>query len=40
LKEYFPFTPSPNNLISDYTADGVKRSIKDSCNGSALMRSI
>ena len=29
-KEYFPFTPSPNNLIFDYTADGVKRSIEDS----------
>jgi D-threo-aldose 1-dehydrogenase len=29
-KEYFPFTPSPNNLRYDYTADGVKRSIDDS----------
>ena len=29
-KEYFPFTPSPNNLHYDYTADGVKRSIEDS----------
>jgi D-threo-aldose 1-dehydrogenase len=29
-KEYFPFTPSPNNLVFDYTADGVKRSIEDS----------
>ena len=29
-KEYFPFTPSPNNLAFDYTADGVKRSIEDS----------
>jgi D-threo-aldose 1-dehydrogenase len=28
--EYFPFTPSPNNLHYDYTADGVKRSIEDS----------
>ncbi|MDB5418535.1 MAG: D-threo-aldose 1-dehydrogenase [Phenylobacterium sp.] len=28
--EYFPFTPSPNNLIYDYTADGVRRSIEDS----------
>src|ERR1700729_3213708 len=28
--EYFPFTPSPNNLRYDYTADGVKRSIEDS----------
>lgn len=29
-KKYFPFTPSPNNLQYDYTADGVKRSIEDS----------
>jgi D-threo-aldose 1-dehydrogenase len=29
-KEYFPFTPSPNNIAFDYTADGVKRSIEDS----------
>jgi D-threo-aldose 1-dehydrogenase len=29
-KEYFPFTPSPNNLVFDYTADDVKRSIEDS----------
>ena len=29
-KEYFPFTPSPNNLRYDYTGDGVKRSIEDS----------
>ncbi len=29
-KEYYPFTPSPNNLRYDYTADGVKRSIEDS----------
>jgi D-threo-aldose 1-dehydrogenase len=29
-KEYFPFTPSPNNLRYDYTADGVERSIEDS----------
>ena len=29
-KEYFPFTPSPNNLRYDYTSDGVKRSIEDS----------
>lgn len=27
--EYFPFTPSPNNLRYDYTADGVRRSIED-----------
>jgi D-threo-aldose 1-dehydrogenase len=29
-KEYFPFTPSPNNLRYDYSADGAKRSIEDS----------
>ena len=29
-REYFPFTPSPNNIVFDYTADGVKRSIEDS----------
>jgi D-threo-aldose 1-dehydrogenase len=29
-REYFPFTPSPNNLRFDYTADGVRRSIEDS----------
>jgi D-threo-aldose 1-dehydrogenase len=29
-KQYFPFTPSPNNLRFDYTGDGVKRSIEDS----------
>jgi D-threo-aldose 1-dehydrogenase len=29
-KAYFPFTPSPNNLRYDYTADGVKRSVEDS----------
>ena len=28
-KKYFPFTPSPNNLRYDYTADGVRRSIED-----------
>ncbi len=29
-KDYFPFTPSPNSLRYDYSADGVKRSIEDS----------
>ncbi|HEX3370835.1 MAG TPA: aldo/keto reductase, partial [Candidatus Cybelea sp.] len=29
-KQYFPFTPSPNDLRYDYSADGVKRSIEDS----------
>jgi D-threo-aldose 1-dehydrogenase len=27
---YFPFTPSPNDVTFDYTADGVRRSIEDS----------
>jgi D-threo-aldose 1-dehydrogenase len=29
-KEYFPFSPSPNDVIFDYTAAGVRRSIEDS----------
>jgi D-threo-aldose 1-dehydrogenase len=29
-KENFPFSPSPNNVVFDYTADGVRRSIEDS----------
>src|SRR6202045_2296337 len=29
-KEYFPFSPSPNDVIYDYTASGVRRSIDDS----------
>ena len=29
-KELFPYAGSPNNLVFDYTADGVKRSIEDS----------
>jgi D-threo-aldose 1-dehydrogenase len=29
-KEYFPFSPSPNDVIYDYTAPGVRRSIEDS----------
>jgi D-threo-aldose 1-dehydrogenase len=28
--DYFPFTPSPNDVAFDYTADGVRRSIEDS----------
>jgi D-threo-aldose 1-dehydrogenase len=28
--DYFPFTPSPNSVVFDYTADGVRRSIEDS----------
>ena len=26
-KEYFPFSPSPNDVVYDYTASGVRRSI-------------
>jgi D-threo-aldose 1-dehydrogenase len=29
-KGYFPFSPSPNDVIYDYTAAGVRRSIEDS----------
>ncbi|MEP9378714.1 aldo/keto reductase [Aquabacter sp. CN5-332] len=28
--KYFPFSPSPNDPVFDYSADGVKRSIEDS----------
>lgn len=28
--EMYPFAPSPNNVVFDYTADGVRRSIEDS----------
>jgi D-threo-aldose 1-dehydrogenase len=29
-RELFPFSPSPNDIIFDYTASGVRRSIEDS----------
>jgi D-threo-aldose 1-dehydrogenase len=29
-REYFPFSPSPNDVIYDYTAPGTRRSIEDS----------
>ena len=29
-REYFPFSPSPNDVVFDYTASGVRRSIEDS----------
>ena len=29
-KQYFPFSPSPNDVIFDYTASGIRRSIEDS----------
>jgi D-threo-aldose 1-dehydrogenase len=28
--QYFPFSPSPNDIVFDYTASGVRRSIEDS----------
>jgi D-threo-aldose 1-dehydrogenase len=28
--KYFPFSPSPNDVIFDYTASGIRRSIEDS----------
>src|SRR6266853_2760249 len=32
-RELFPFSPSPNDVIFDYTASGVRRSIEDSLQG-------
>ncbi len=29
-RQYYPMSPSPNDVVFDYTADGVKRSIEDS----------
>ena len=29
-ENYFPFSPSPNDVVFDYTASGVRRSIEDS----------
>jgi D-threo-aldose 1-dehydrogenase len=29
-KSNFPFSPSPNNVVFDYTADGARRSVEDS----------
>jgi D-threo-aldose 1-dehydrogenase len=29
-KDYFPFSPSPNDVVYDYTASGIRRSIEDS----------
>lgn len=37
-KENFPFSPSPNNVVFDYTADGVRRSIEDSLQRLGLSR--
>src|SRR6266404_1140342 len=37
-KANFPFSPSPNNVIFDYTADGVRRSIEDSLQRMGVSR--
>jgi D-threo-aldose 1-dehydrogenase len=37
-KANFPFSPSPNNVIFDYTADGVRRSIEDSLQRMGISR--
>jgi D-threo-aldose 1-dehydrogenase len=37
-KSNFPFSPSPNNVIFDYTADGVRRSIEDSLQRMGISR--
>lgn len=29
-RAHFPFSPSPNNVVFDYSADGVRRSVEDS----------
>jgi D-threo-aldose 1-dehydrogenase len=34
----FPFSPSPNNAVFDYTADGVRRSIEDSLQRMGVSR--
>src|SRR5260370_24428282 len=37
-KSNFPFSPSPNNVVFDYTADGVRRSIEDSLQRMGISR--
>ena len=37
-KANFPFSPSPNNVVFDYTADGVRRSIEDSLQRMGVSR--
>ena len=37
-KSNFPFSPSPNNVVFDYTADGVQRSIEDSLQRMGVSR--
>src|ERR1700675_708326 len=34
----FPFSPSPNTVVFDYTADGVRRSIEDSLQRMGVSR--
>ena len=37
-KSNFPFSPSPNNVVFDYTAEGVRRSIEDSLQRMGVSR--
>ena len=37
-KSNFPFSPSPNNVVFDYTSDGVRRSIEDSLQRMGVSR--
>jgi aryl-alcohol dehydrogenase-like predicted oxidoreductase len=37
-KSNFPFSPSPNNVVFDYTADGVRRSLEDSLQRMGVSR--
>ena len=37
-KSNFPFSASPNNVVFDYTADGVRRSIEDSLQRMGVSR--
>src|SRR4030088_2457986 len=37
-KSNFQFSPSPNNVVFDYTADGVRRSIEDSLQRMGVSR--
>jgi D-threo-aldose 1-dehydrogenase len=37
-KSNFPYSPSPNNVVFDYTADGVRRSIEDSLQRTGVSR--
>jgi D-threo-aldose 1-dehydrogenase len=37
-KSNFLFSPSPNNVLFDYTADGVRRSIEDSLQRMGVSR--